>query len=227
MAILGNPRWDRITRTFVYDSDRPITAPALPTSAGPSSNPLPPTTPSGPASRPSAKSGRRRGSSKSREATVSRSGPVDDRGQSAIPINREPEVQLKPDPRPPRATLGDVLERAETTDAGGPSNILQTIGQRFVHARALNRPESWRQLQSDLMTNSDKLVPGFMAYKDLITACREIEDFIKGTSGQVGKSNEELLGAYLRGGSIEEVGKVASAAQAASPEPKGDTVTAG
>jgi hypothetical protein len=33
----------------------------------------------------------------------------------------------------------------------------------------------------------------------MLTACREIEDFMKGSSGQVGKSSEEVIAEFLLG----------------------------
>ena len=47
------------------------------------------------------------------------------------------------------------------------------------------------------MHNSHVLCPAIMGYKDLITTVREIEDFMKGSVGQVGRSNEELMAEFL------------------------------
>lgn len=63
----------------------------------------------------------------------------------------------------------------------------------------LNKGEAWRQLQADLMQNAHILCPFVLPYDRLLTSVREIEDFMKGTSGQVGRSNEELMAEFLRG----------------------------
>ena len=49
------------------------------------------------------------------------------------------------------------------------------------------------------MSSLHLLCPYVMPLKDALAACREIEDFIKGSTGQVGKSNEELMAGFLRG----------------------------
>lgn len=100
-------------------------------------------------------------------------------------------------PEEPRHTLNELLDKAAA--GGAAPDILQEIGRRFTKARMLSKPESWRQLQADLMHNSHLLCPAIMGYKDLLTSVREIEDFMKGSVGQVGRSNEELLAEFLRG----------------------------
>jgi len=99
----------------------------------------------------------------------------------------------------PRHTLNSILK--DLTNAGGVTAplLLQDIGKRFTEARKLNKPEAWRQLQADLMHNSYILCPAILGYKDLITTVREIEDFMKGSVGQVGRSNEEVLAEFLSG----------------------------
>lgn len=87
-----------------------------------------------------------------------------------------------------------------STEDGGAGNILQTIGQRFTEARKEQKAEAWRQLQSDLMNNAHWLCPVIIPLKDLIAAAREIEEFVKGSTGQVGRSNEELMAEFLSGG---------------------------
>ena len=55
------------------------------------------------------------------------------------------------------------------------------------------------------MSNIDQLCPLVLPLKDMLTACREIEEFIKGSTGSVGRSNEELMAEFLSGsGSLAE-----------------------
>lgn len=49
------------------------------------------------------------------------------------------------------------------------------------------------------MNNIHILCPTTLPLKDLLTAVREIEDFIKGSSGQAGRSNEEIMRDFLQG----------------------------
>ena len=98
----------------------------------------------------------------------------------------------------PRSELNKLVSEATSSD-GNAAPILQNLGARFVEARRLSKPESWRQLQADIMSSLHLLCPYVMPLKDALAACREIEDFIKGSTGQVGKSNEELMADFLRG----------------------------
>jgi hypothetical protein len=97
--------------------------------------------------------------------------------------------------------------------AQSKGNILQVIGSRFVEARALQKAEAWRQLQTDLMMAAQFLCPTIIPLKDLLAAAREIEDFVKGSTGQVGRSNEELMEEFLNGG-----GKLGSSTLLQPPE---------
>jgi hypothetical protein len=108
-------------------------------------------------------------------------------GDSGVPQSRTSE---------PHATLNSILSESAKQPDGG---ILQNIGSRFVEARKLNKPEAWRQFQADIMANLDSLVPGILPFKDAVAAAREIEEFIKGSSGQVGRSNEEIIAEFIRG----------------------------
>lgn len=80
-------------------------------------------------------------------------------------------------------------------------NILKIIGDRWNEARDLNKAGAFRQLQRDLMSASSIICPGLIPYKDLIQIVTDLEKEIKGSSSQVGKSNEELLADFLSGGS--------------------------
>lgn len=82
--------------------------------------------------------------------------------------------------------------------------ILEIIANRFNEARDLNKAGAWKQLQRDLMAASPFIVPQIIPYKDLIAIVSDIEKEIKGTTAQAGRSNEELLAAFLSGDQREE-----------------------
>jgi len=79
-------------------------------------------------------------------------------------------------------------------------SVIGYIFNRFNEVRELNKMGAWRQFQRDLGTAAPFIVPQLIPLKDLIAASAEIEDEIKGSSSQVGKSNEELLASFLSGG---------------------------
>lgn len=78
-------------------------------------------------------------------------------------------------------------------------NILQVIAQRWDKARELNKVGAFRQLQRDLMNAAPYIVPNIIPYKDLIGIVTDLEKEIKGSTAQVGRSNEELLASFLSG----------------------------
>lgn len=96
-------------------------------------------------------------------------------------------------------------------------NILQVIGKRWNEARDLNKAGAFRQLQRDLMTASPFLCPTLIPYKDLIQIVTDLEKEIKGSSSQVGKSNEELLANFLSSGNLIPI----------SPSPEPATINEG
>ena len=112
--------------------------------------------------------------------------------------NREPQAKGTPFDR-------GVPEPSAPIPQGNPftaaTNILEAIAQRFNAARELQKAGAWKQLQTDLMNASPFICPGLIPYKDLIQIVADIEKEIKGSSSnQAGKSNEELLADFLRGG---------------------------
>jgi hypothetical protein len=145
-------------------------------------------------------SDRRRESSSAGAGPPQVNGSEPDSGVSAphAAINRVVEqLSAAATEAPASGATGDVLQTVAPEPTA--ADILRNIGQRFVEARKLNKPEAWRQLQADIMTNLSSLCPFVLPLKDGLTACREIEDFCKGSTGQTGKSNEELLREFLQG----------------------------
>lgn len=120
------------------------------------------------------------------------SGAKEERGTSSQGDNRlsEPPASL-----PPAISEGEGARVFSTAD-----NILKKIADRFNEAREIGKVQAWRQFQRDLMEASPYIVPIFIPYKDLVQLCADIEKEIKGSTSQVGKSNEELLADFLSGG---------------------------
>lgn len=80
------------------------------------------------------------------------------------------------------------------------AGILQTISERFNEARNESKAPAWKQFQQDLM-DAAPFILHVIPYKDIIQIASDIEKEIKGSTLQVGKSNEELLADFLTGGS--------------------------
>jgi len=72
---------------------------------------------------------------------------------------------------------------------------------KFVELREQQKVGAWKQLQSDLMRAAPFIVPHIIPLKDVIQIAADIEKEIKGSTAQVGRSNEELLADFLNGGS--------------------------
>jgi len=71
---------------------------------------------------------------------------------------------------------------------------------KFVELRETGKVGAWKQLQSDLMRAAPFIVPAIIPLKDVIQIAADIEKEIKGSTAQVGRSNEELLSDFLNGG---------------------------
>lgn len=71
---------------------------------------------------------------------------------------------------------------------------------KFVELREQQKVGAWKQLQSDLMRAAPFIVPHIIPLKDVIQIAADIEKEIKGSTAQVGRSNEELLSNFLNGG---------------------------
>lgn len=121
-----------------------------------------------------------------------RSRTQEERGAGSQGDNRLPEP---PASLPPTIPEGEGARVFSTAD-----NILKKIADRFNEAREIGKVQAWRQFQRDLMEASPYIVPIFIPYKDLVQLCADIEKEIKGSTSQVGKSNEELLADFLAGG---------------------------
>lgn len=122
-----------------------------------------------------------------------RSGTTEERGagssgDSGLPISPTGAEGLPPS----STTKGTIFTSAD--------NILKKIAERFNEARENGKVQAWRQFQRDLMDASPYIVPHLIPYKDLVQLCADIEKEIKGSTSQVGKSNEELLAEFLTGG---------------------------
>ena len=79
-------------------------------------------------------------------------------------------------------------------------HILKAIMDKFVELREQQKVGAWKQLQSDLMRAAPFIVPHIIPLKDVIQIAADIEKEIKGSTAQVGRSNEELLSDFLNGG---------------------------
>jgi len=127
-----------------------------------------------------------------------RTAPSGDRVPKEGTANPEGDRELWEPTAPVPAGANSIISAIK--EAGPNANILQILGERFVSARKEQKAEAWRQLQSDLMLSASYICPLYVPFKDLLTAAREIEEFIKGSTGHAGKSNEELMANFLTGG---------------------------
>ena len=91
-------------------------------------------------------------------------------------------------------------------------HILKAIMDKFVELREQQKVGAWKQLQSDLMRAAPFIVPHIIPLKDVIQIAADIEKEIKGSTAQVGRSNEELLADFLNGGDSIPIdkGKISS-----------------
>ena len=107
-------------------------------------------------------------------------------------------------PSAPTKTEGSVHQALVPAPANNPfltgDHILKAIMDKFVELREQQKVGAWKQLQSDLMRAAPFIVPHIIPLKDVIQIAADIEKEIKGSTAQVGRSNEELLADFLNGG---------------------------
>lgn len=129
----------------------------------------------------------REGTSREGTAQAPGSNPAGARWEA----QQSPSVSLRRDNQGATVTLDPAQE------------LLKQIGQRFDELRQGGRAEAWRNLQSDIAKNLHVLVPLVIPMKDAFSLMQQIEDFLKGSTGQVGKSPAETLAGFLNSGEVE------------------------
>jgi hypothetical protein len=75
--------------------------------------------------------------------------------------------------------------------------VLKEIGERFTRKRKTDRIGSYRGLQEDLMNNAHLLVPFVVSLKEVLGTTIDIEDFLKGSESNTGRSPVEEIQAFL------------------------------
>jgi hypothetical protein len=80
-----------------------------------------------------------------------------------------------------------------------PQQVLTKIFTEFSHKRKKEKVAAWMQLQTALAENAGILCPTAVSLKDLIAAEANIEEMLKGASGEGGVSPAEYLESWLSG----------------------------
>jgi hypothetical protein len=80
-----------------------------------------------------------------------------------------------------------------------PSEVLTAIFTEFADRRKKEKVGAWMWLQTALAENAGSLCPTAVSLKDLIAAEANIEDMLKGASGDGGVSPAEYLESWLGG----------------------------
>ena len=80
-----------------------------------------------------------------------------------------------------------------------PQQVLAEIFREFSHKRKQEKVSAWIGLQQALAENAGILCPAAVSLKDLIAAEANIEEMLKGQSGDAGKSPAEYLEEWLSG----------------------------
>lgn len=78
--------------------------------------------------------------------------------------------------------------------------MLKEIGERFTAKRKSDRVGAYKQLQEDLMNNAHLLVPFVVSLKEVLGTTIDIEDFLKGSESNSGRSPVEEIKAFLTSG---------------------------
>lgn len=67
---------------------------------------------------------------------------------------------------------------------------------------------AYKQLQEDLMVNAHKLVPFIVSLKEVLGTTIDIEEFLKGSESNTGRSPLEEIQAFLNTANPTAKGKV-------------------
>lgn len=78
-------------------------------------------------------------------------------------------------------------------------SVLTDIFTEFSRRRKKEKVAAWMFLQAALAENAGILCPAAVSLKDLIAAEANVEDLLKGQSGDAGQSPAEYLEAWLSG----------------------------
>jgi hypothetical protein len=76
-------------------------------------------------------------------------------------------------------------------------HVLDTIGSTFVKGRQQNRQAAYLQFQIDLMSNLGTL-SSLIPTKDIIGLSMDIEQYLKGISGEGGVSPDKQMQDFLK-----------------------------
>ena len=80
-----------------------------------------------------------------------------------------------------------------------PQQVLTKIFTEFSAKRKKEKVAAWIYLQQALAENAGTLCPSTVSLKDLISAEANIEEMLKGQSGEAGTSPAEYLERWLGG----------------------------
>lgn len=76
------------------------------------------------------------------------------------------------------------------------------IFKEFARRRQQEKISAWLWLQQSLSENASVLCPAVVSLKDLMAAIGNVEDMVKGATGNVGESPSEYLANWLSGGKV-------------------------
>jgi len=82
-------------------------------------------------------------------------------------------------------------------EAKSPAEVLSSIFAEFARRRKDEKVSAWMFLQQALAENAGVLCPSVVSLKDLIAATANVEDLLKGQSGDKGISPSEYLLGWL------------------------------
>jgi hypothetical protein len=83
------------------------------------------------------------------------------------------------------------------------TQIFAEIGARFNELRGQSMTGAWRYIQQAYRAHQSELVPSVIDLKSFESMMMEIEGYLKGSTGQAGKSPNEALAEWLNGGDVE------------------------
>lgn len=86
---------------------------------------------------------------------------------------------------------------SDSPERKSPSEVLTTIFSEFARRRKDEKVSAWMYLQTALAENAGTICPAVVSLKDLIAATANVEDLLKGQSGDKGQSPAEYLHDWL------------------------------
>lgn len=78
-----------------------------------------------------------------------------------------------------------------------PQEVLSKIFTEYALKRRDDRVSAWMGLQTALAENASVLCPSIVSLKDMIATMANVEDLLKGQSGDKGISQSEYLAGWL------------------------------